>query len=291
MICENHILTDEQVQHYETFGFIIRRQVFDFKEIERINDEFEKHFTIIKEGSENNCKRMGPRQGRDWPNWSNLIPGTPYMAGLLEDPRIYIPTEQLQGEDTVPVYSNANSFRHNTAWHPDMSQRHIRGLKNLIYLQPTTGNHGSLRLIPGSHISPLFEELIHIGLRPLDDSKNGFLAKSGMQGEDIPAYVFCSQPGDVITFNMNVWHAAFGGYEDRRNCSFGFYSNPKTAQEKEELQAQVENAKKIKTEMKMDLIDSQYYHEKWLENPKGSWKRERWIKWLNEWGFIEALNS
>ena len=41
MICENHILTDEQVQHYETFGFIIRRQLFDFKEIERINDEFE----------------------------------------------------------------------------------------------------------------------------------------------------------------------------------------------------------------------------------------------------------
>ena len=93
-----------------------------------------------------------------------------------------------------------------------------------------------------SHLSPYFPETY-------DDSENGFLAKSGMQGEDIPAYVFCSQPGDVITFNMNVWHAAFGGYEDRRNCSFGFYSNPKTAQEKEELQAQVENAKKIKTEM------------------------------------------
>jgi len=288
MIQKNHSLTDEQVQHFETFGFLVRRQVFSTEEIGRINEEFENHLASIKEGFEKNSERQ---ESRNWPNWSNLIPHTPYMANMLEDPRICVPTEQLQGEDTVPVYSNANSFRRDTVWHPDMRQRHIRGLKNLTYLQPTTGDHGSLRLIPGSHSSPLFDELIRIELRPNDDSETDFLKNSGMRGEDIPAYIFCSQPGDVVTFNMNVWHAAFGGYEDRRNCSFGFYSNPKTAQEEEELRAQVENAKNVRNGLKMDLVDSHYYHKSWLENSEGSEKRERWIKWLDKWGFIDALNN
>ena len=88
---------------------------------------------------------------------------------------------------------------------------------------------------------------------------------------------------------MNVWHAAFGGYEDRRDLSFAYYSNPKTDQEEVELRAQVENAKNISPNM--DLQDSDYYHSWWLENSEGSAKRERWIKWLNDWGFIEAMNN
>lgn len=285
MIQENHSLTDEQVQHYETFGFLIRRQVFSPKEINRINEEFDKHLIAIKDDFE----KIKDSRSRKWPNWSNLIPETPLIASLLEDPRICVPTEQLQGDDTVPVYSNANSFRHDTNWHPDMRQRHIRALKNLTYLQPTTAERGSLRLIPGSHSSPLFDELIRIGLRPLDDSEANFLTESGMRGEDIPAYAFCSQPGDVITFNQNVWHAAFGGYEDRRDLSLAFYSNPKTAQEEEDLRALVENAKSISS--RMDLQNAPYYHPWWLENPEGSAKRERWIKWLDDWGFIDAMNN
>ena len=285
MIQQNHSLTKEQLQHFETFGFLVRRQVFSPEEIDRINGEFDKHLAAII-GDFDNIKDSRTRK---WPNWSNLIPETPLMATLLEDPRICVPTEQLQGEDTVPVYSNANSFRHNTDWHPDMRQRHIRGLKNLTYLQPTTAEHGSLRLIPGSHISPMFDELIRIGLNKSDNNESKFLKESGMHGEDIPCYVFTSQPGDVVTFNMNVWHAAFGGYEDRRNCSLAFYSNPKTAQEEEDLRAQVENAKT--TSSRMDLQDTDYYHPWWLENQEGSKRRARWIKWLDDWGFIEAMNN
>ncbi len=284
MIQKNYSLSKEQVQHFETFGFLVRRQVFSPEEVNRINEEFDKHLTAIKDDFD----QKKDLRSRKWPNWSNLIPETPLIASLLEDPRICVPTEQLQGEDTVPVYSNANSFRHNTKWHPDMRQRHIRGLKNLTYLQPTTGDHGSLRLIPGSHSSPLFDELIRIGLRPADDSEADFLTESGMRGEDIPSYIFCSQPGDVITFNMNVWHAAFGGYEDRRNCSLAFYSNPTTAQEEEDLHVQVENAKGFKNRTTMS---SQYYHPWWLANPEGNTRRARWIKWLEKWGFIEAMNN
>ncbi len=285
MIQENHSLTEQQIQHFETFGFLVRRQVFSQEEIDRINEEFDKNLTAIKD--EFNKKKDS--RSRKWPNWSNLIPETPFIANLLEDPRIYLPTEQLQGEDTVPVLSNANSFRHNTDWHPDSRQRHLRMLKNLFYLQPTTGDRGSLRLIPGSHKSPLFDELIRIGLSKSDNNESKFLKESGMSGEDIPCYIFCSHPGDVITFNQNTWHAAFGGYEDRRNCSLAFYSNPTSAQEEYDLRAQVERAKTIRPTM--DLQNSQYYHPWWLDNPDGSARRARWINWLKKWGFIEAMNN
>ena len=112
-----------------------------------------------------------------------------------------------------------------------------------------------------------------------------------MRGEDIPAYIFCSQPGDVITFNMRLWHAAFCGYEDRRNCSFAFCSNPKTTEEEEDLKSQLENAKTLTDGLKMELKDSKYYHPWWLENPDGSPRRSRWINWLNERGFIDAVDN
>ncbi len=285
MIQEDHSLTEEQVQHFETFGFLIRRQVFSQEEIERINAEFDQYLASIKEDFD---KKVG--QGRGWPNWSNLNPDTPFMAGMLEDPRIYVPTEQLQGEDTVPLYSNANSFRYNSNWHPDTRQCHLTMLKNLVYLQPTTGDHGSLRVIPGSHKSPLYDDLHRLKMINSND-KSEILKESGMRSEDIPAYIFCSQPGDVITFNMRLWHAAFCGYEDRRNCSFAFCSNPKTAKEEEDLKSQLENAKTLTEGLKMELKDSKYYHPWWLENPEGSSKRERWINWLNERGFIDAVNN
>ena len=70
-----------------------------------------------------------------------------------------------------------------------------------------------------------------------------------------------------------------------------FTAISKTAQEEKELRTQVENAKDIRNTLKMDLIDSQYYHSAWLENPEGSAKRKQWIKWLDKWGFIDALNN
>jgi ectoine hydroxylase-related dioxygenase (phytanoyl-CoA dioxygenase family) len=286
MIQENYSLTDAQIQHFETFGFIIRRQVFGLEEIDRINKEFASYLASIKEGFE---KKNEPST-RAWPNWSNLNPDTPYMASLVEDPRIYVPSEQLQGEDTYPVYSNANSFRHNINWHPDALYPKLHLLKSLVYLQPTTADNGSLRVIPGSHKSPLFDDLQRLKMINSND-KSELQKESAMRSEDVPAYVFCSQPGDVITFNMRLWHASFNGCEDRRNCSFAFYSYPRTADEKVEMQVQLKNAKNTARGLRMELKDSKYYHPWWLENPEDSPKRARWIKSLDELGFLKAVDN
>jgi len=278
---EQHTLTEQQVEHFHIFGFLVRRKLFSAEEILQINDEFDRRLASV-------LRDAGPREEHQFNNWTNRRPETPYIASFLEDPRIHVPSEQLLGKDAVPVHSNSNSYFENSPWHPDATERHLLMVKNVMYLQPTIGECGALRLIPGSHKNPLHDELLRIGLNRSDGKESRFLSESGIRGEDIPCYIFCSEPGDMVTFNQRTWHAAFGGYADRRTCTFNFYSNPKTAEEREDLRGQVAQYKESRKSL--GTVGSQY-HPWWLSNPKESARRARWIRWLEEWGFIEAGNN
>lgn len=162
-----------------------------------------------------------------------------------------------------------------------------------MYLQPTTGDHGALRAIPGSHRNPLHEDLLRTGLDSAFRKKTNQTLKVNefnLRGEDIPSYIFSSQPGDLIMFNQRTWHAAFGGYEDRRTCTFNFYQNPKSREEKATMREQVDALSSWTSKNKefQERVGSQY-DPWWLENPENNPRRERWIKWLEEWGFVEAF--
>ena len=138
-------LTDQEIQSFRTFGILVRRNVFSAEEMKKINGEFDRRFAAIREESD--------KEG--FINWSNRNPETPYTASLLEDPRIYVPSEQLVGEDSVPVHSNANCYATSTGWHRDNEDNRLLIVKNVLYLHPTTSENGALRLIPGSHRKPM----------------------------------------------------------------------------------------------------------------------------------------
>ena len=289
MIEENHSLTDEQIQLFEMFGFLVRRNVFSLQEIHKINEEFDQRLNMLKAEADPNDE---PPANNNWPNRN---PHTPYIASLLEDPRIYVPSEQLVGEDSVPVQSNANSYSISSHWHPDSEDSHLLMVKNVMYLQPTSGDHGALRVIPGSHRNPLHENLLAMGLDAVFRKKTNQtlkVNKFNLRGEDVPSYIFCSQPGDLIMFNQRTWHAAFGGFDDRRTCTFNFYQNPKSPEEKASMRKQVDAISSWTSKNKefQERVGSQY-DPWWLENPEKNPRRERWIKWLKEWGFVEASKN
>ena len=281
MTHDTHKLTPEQVEQFETFGLLVRRNVFRPNELRKINEEFERRLATLREEAD-------PKAGPLFRNWSNRNPTTPYIASLLEDPRIYVPIEQLVGEDCVPVHSNANSYLKSTPWHTDTSDRHLLMVKNVMYLQPTDSQNGALRLIPRSHRSPLHEELFAMGLDGGMGKKSRYLKESGRRGEDMPCFVFASTPGDVVTFNALIWHASFGGSEDRRTCTFNFFGNPKTDEQREAIRRHAESTRE--TTKYLGTVGPQY-HPWWLENPDSNPRRARWINWLEQWGFIEAYNG
>ncbi len=272
------MLTEEQIQQFKTFGFLVRREVFSAEEMAKIDDEFSRRRLTI-------LAQLDPEEKKNFRQWPTRNPELPFISSLLEDPRIYGPSEQLIGKNSVLFQSNCNSYGVDTNWHSDSKDRHLRLIKNVMYLQPTTAERGALRLIPGSHKSPLYDELVRIGLDLyVKDQGAYFLKDSEFNGEDIPCYIFSSQPGDVIIFNQNTWHAAYGTFEYRRTCTFNFICNPKTAEEKAEFHAMAGSFS-----FKDLPVQGPQCHPEWLANPEGSARRARWIKKLEEWGFVEAV--
>ena len=275
MIQENYKLTKEQIQYFNVFGFVVRRNVFSPEEIAKINKEADQRLASIQKEPDSERKRNSY-------SWFNRNLETQFTASLLEDPRIYVPSEQLVGNDSIPINSGTISDNEGIGWHPDRQDPNMCILKNLMYLQPTYHDQGALRVIPGSHKNPLHKELLQMGLnKKTGQKKSHYLEKSGLRGEDIPCLVFNSNPGDIIMLDELLWHAAYGGYKDRRLCFFNFYRNPKSSDQINSMKKEVGKLTESKN------IGGLQYHPWWVENHKNSPRRERWIRWLKEWGFLE----
>ena len=83
-------------------------------------------------------------------------------------------------------------------------------IKIAFYLDALTRDTGALRVIPGSH---------HFGdgyADALSDQVRNSQELWGLHGRDLPAAVLETQPGDLVMFNHNTKHAAFGGGIRRR---------------------------------------------------------------------------
>ena len=124
------------------------------------------------------------------------------LSTLLDDPRILGVATSLLGEDFNYMGSDGNYYVGDTGWHSDGWHEEILHIKIAFYLDSLTDQTGCLRVIPGSH-------------RPGDSYASALskqVSKSqelwGMEGAEIPAVAFETQPGDVVCFNHNIKHAA-----------------------------------------------------------------------------------
>ena len=259
------MLTEQQVRHFETFGFVVMRQVFTAAELETLNGEFIRELEAAYghapfDGSKRHWKMM-------------LGPDTPFFAGLPEDERFCVVAEQLYGEDVIAIGSDANRYVGDTRWHPDTGSIHQYGVKFAYYLQPVGSESGALRLIPGSHREPL-----HGTLREK-------MAEMDLDIDRVPAHVCTAEPGDVVAFDLRCWHASCGGGEDRRMCTLVYYNNPKNAEEEQTTAAQIVG--NINVLESFGLPKQPFYHPHWWSNPDDNPRRRRWIERLEELGYVD----
>ena len=267
------MLTEQQISQYETFGFLVLRQVFSQEELQTINDE-------IESGLAATTRQSSPGEENKFMSWSNLGPDAPFLAGLLEDLRFIEAAEQLHGEDAVGVSCNSGSYVGDTAWHPDSHERHMHGVKFACYPQPVDAETGALRVIPGSHNEPFSGEVE----RHLKDAEPDI--------GDVPASVCKSEPGDVVAFNNRLWHASCGGWDDRRMCSLIYKKNPETPEEEEATRKWADATRQTRGKLLLETFQSPRpeYHPDWLANPEGSTRRQRWIDWMRDWGYIDLAS-
>ena len=138
---------------------------------------------------------------------------------LVDHPRIYGAVHSLLGDDVVFYGSEGNRgvaglpVAHH--WHADRRGAHELGLvriKVMIYLSPMTEANGALRVIPGSHRAPLHLDLLAFNDRQTVDEPRYF----GMRGNELPAHIIETTPGDVLLFNQNLYHAVYFTEEPAR---------------------------------------------------------------------------
>jgi ectoine hydroxylase-related dioxygenase (phytanoyl-CoA dioxygenase family) len=256
------MLTEPQRSHYETFGFLALRQVFSPDEIQAISSAFDEVMLEDREGKPfDGRERQSVHDWFHLRPATEKLPDDPRIHGPIEqllgpgytfemgnDGNYYIgDTGWHPDSGWDPCVPEGR----NDPYHLAMKRKRYRtAIKVALYLDPVGSDTGCLRVIPGSHRSPWHEQLwsLHLDIpdralalehvRPkmlemwerdtggpeggeqllTDPDVNHF----GLDPCDVPAFAIESQPGDVVFFSYQLWHASFGGRSGRRMFTLNF---------------------------------------------------------------------
>ena len=144
------MLTQDEVEHFRTFGFIVRRQIFSGEEMAGITSEFD---DVLAEG-----RGYEPFDGKQRQAVQPFVEKRELLTKVVADDRIYLPLQQLLGEGFIWVGSDGNLYIGDTEWHGDRFQGEdgdhqpwdYAAIKVVFYFDPVRADSGCLRVIPGS---------------------------------------------------------------------------------------------------------------------------------------------
>lgn len=199
-------LTEQQLSFFRTFGYLSFPGLMTDR-IEEIQSEFEAVWAM--HGGGHNGK---PHDEKARSCIVPFIDQSEVLCTLLDDPRILGIAYSILGDDFNYTGSDGNFYVGETRWHSDGARKpeDPMYIKIAFYLDHLTRDTGALRVIPGSH-------LLGDGYADALSNRIGNSQEQwGLHGRDISAAVLKTQPGDLVMFNHNTKHAAFGGGVRRR---------------------------------------------------------------------------
>jgi hypothetical protein len=197
-------LSEQQIVFFETFGYLGLPGLLADR-IDEIIEEFEATWSD-RGGGHNGQVHDGKARSCIVP----FIDQREKLASLIDDPRIVAIGSALLGDDFNYMGSDGNYYVGDTGWHSDGWHPVTRHIKLAFYLDHLTADTGCLRVIPGSHrIDDRFAQDLQSQIRKSD-------SLWGLKGSEVPAIPLEVTPGDLLVFNHNLKHAAFGGNDHRR---------------------------------------------------------------------------
>ena len=210
------MLTSGQISHFETFGFLVLRQVLTANEVETIHRETDEIFDEARGGK--------PYSGK-LEVIHPFFERRPLMASLVADDRIYSIGEGLLGPDFFLDVTEGWRHTGTTTWHGGgrFAER-LPDIKISFYIEPLIRDTGCLRVVPGSHIRgepDLLEPLRVVTDTAAQDSK-----PYGVPQSELPSVALESRPGDVVVFTESLLHASFGGSAGRYQHAMTYVQTP-----------------------------------------------------------------
>lgn len=204
-------LSSSQQAFFNTFGYLAFPGLLR-SEVSWITQEFEAVFSdrgLVHDPARRTC----------------VVPFADQRARLcelLDRPEIIGIAQGLLGPDFNYLGSDGNYYTGDTPWHSDGFHRVGKFIKIAFYLDPVTRETGCLRVIPGTQ-----REEIEWDARSAARSQ----ALWGISGREVPCVALETQPGDVVVFNHNLMHAAYGGGTCRRMFTLNLSQRGETPEE------------------------------------------------------------
>ena len=267
-------LTDDEVRFFNDFGFVLLRHQFTGHEMATVEAEFERRAEEQLKGSE--------FDGSIEKGVHFTGSGTPFLKSLPDSPRFYGIAQQLFGDDVIGAHCHGNFKVGDTRWHSDSRYpEHRFGAKFGFYLEAVDGDSGSLRVIPGSHQQPMHDKVKRFP--GIDDPA---------KVRDFPGFVWKSDPGDVIVFNLAIWHASYGGRVGRPMFDVVYYAHPKSPAHEESLRDQYMRSRKGSVRWALERNEEPAYPiPEWHLSPGESPIRDRWIDTMRRFGYFDLDNE
>ncbi len=212
-------LSQEQLNFFETFGYLVIPQFFSEDETNKIIRGFEWSIQNRGGGEDHNGSTrtmfLGP------------IEHHPEMCALVDHPAIQDLIGGVLGEDFNYCSGDGNYYSGDTKWHPDGDWGQLFATKTAFYLDSLTRETGALRFIPGSHRPDHF-------VRKQNIDVNNSLELFGIPPSEFPGSVAVeTNPGDIAIFNHDLYHASFGGGPRRRMFTMNCTRQAKTPEDLE----------------------------------------------------------
>lgn len=180
-------LTAQQIQHYDTFGFLLVRDFLSPQRVEALREAVTR-LKATESGEPDALKHTGRVVG--------MFHKDPLLLELFDDPALdAIATTLLRDDKTVRFLGDEYvSYSSPADWHPDMRAEEVfESLKFGFYLDDISRG-GCLRVVPGSHTPAL----------------SAAVEKYRASGKPSPelesAHACMTRPGDLLVFNLKIWH-------------------------------------------------------------------------------------
>ena len=210
------MLTLGQIAHFETFGFLILRQVFNVEEVAIMRREADEIFAEDRNGGRLSDKTHGVQP---------FFELKPFLSTLVDDDRIYEIGVDLLGPDFILDQTEGRLRVGDTSWHgPVRTEHDLRSVKINFYFGELTKETGALRFVPGSHKSS--DPDLYDVLRENNDDPE--FRPFGVKPSEIPCFAAESRAGDLVIFTENTLHSSFGGSPGRQQNAINFMENAKT---------------------------------------------------------------
>jgi len=207
-------LTDEQINFFNLFGYLLLPGLFNADEMKEITAEYERTFS------------EGGKEVIEWKHQAHhgymrkvlpqFIDRSAVLSALIDDPRIHNIFSGLLGDDFDYRGSDANFFENSTVWHSDTYGALFKYLnvKLAFYLEEIDEKTGCFRVIPGSH---QFGDQFANQLQKMLGENDSLKDVLGMEDIDVPSQILPTKPGDLLVFDFRLKHATcFAGQVKQR---------------------------------------------------------------------------